>query len=121
MVGQDDKWNPLHESRRGRPDAMIIRWCGRDNDRSNRVNEIDRWIGEIAEAGQRLSQLGALEGAAGNISLFLPLDTSGLDSLLTEHMPRARAFELPGLSGLPPGAIIVTGTGRRLRDVALRP
>ncbi len=85
------------------------------------METIARWLWEIGEAGQRLAGLGALEGAAGNISMLLPLNTPGLDALLTQQFPRSAAYTLPEGVTLPACAIIVTGTGRRLRDAARDP
>jgi rhamnulose-1-phosphate aldolase len=85
------------------------------------MQAIAEWLWELGEAGRVLHALGALEGAAGNISLWLPPNTPGLDEWLTSRFPRAEAGGLPGDATLPPGALLITGTGRRLRDVAARP
>lgn len=85
------------------------------------IEHLSDWLHEIGEAGQRLSQLGALEGAAGNISLFLPAETPGLSDHLSIAFAEAREYLLPVPSALPPGALIVTGAGRRLRDCVARP
>lgn len=85
------------------------------------IEHLDNWFREIAEAGARLSQIGALEGTAGNISLFLPAGSPELTAYVTSVYSQCREIELSGYPGLPPGVIIVTGTGRRLRDVATRP
>jgi rhamnulose-1-phosphate aldolase len=80
--------------------------------------DVDRWLWEFGEAGVRLSQLGASEGAAGNISLFLPEQTPRLATLLKQRFPAAEAYALPDPWRLPPGALLVTGSGTRLRDAA---
>jgi rhamnulose-1-phosphate aldolase len=85
------------------------------------MRHIDSWIDEIGAAAARLSALGALEGSAGNISLFLPSDTLGLDALLTERFPRDHEYSMPGGNCLPPGALLITGTGKRLRDAVDHP
>jgi rhamnulose-1-phosphate aldolase len=79
---------------------------------------LDHWLWEIGEAGRRLDQLGTLEGAAGNISIFLPRDTGALARQLADRFSERRLLELPAASALPPGLLLVTGTGRRLRDAA---
>lgn len=72
---------------------------------------------QLGQAGLRLSELGAAEGAAGNMSVCIrhPLDASVL-------FPRVRTIELPhhvpDLAGM---MVMVTGSGRRLRDVAEAP
>lgn len=85
------------------------------------IEHVDAWFREIAEAGSRLSQLGALEGAAGNISLFLPAETPELMEYVSSVYSDRRDIELAGQSAPPPGVLIITGTGRRLRDIAARP
>jgi rhamnulose-1-phosphate aldolase len=85
------------------------------------MQTIDDWLWEFGEAARVLDALGALEGAAGNISLFLPSQTPGLDELLADRFPRAGAFTLPAGAALPHGVLLITGTGRRLREAAHRP
>lgn len=75
----------------------------------------------MATAATRLSAMHAIEGAAGNISLFLPRDTPGSDALLRERWTATRELRLPGASSIPPGVLLITGTGRRLRDIPDRP
>ncbi len=82
---------------------------------------VDRWIDEIGLAGQELSRLGAAEGAAGNISLFLPDDTPGLRGFCLGRFPRDSPYTVPAGISLPAGTLLVTGTGRRLRDVRDHP
>jgi len=79
--------------------------------------DIDRIVFEIGEAGQRLVQLGALEGAAGNISVFVPSEGDG-HAQLPAWLDESLAWTVPLDHALPPGVILITGTGRRLRDVA---
>jgi rhamnulose-1-phosphate aldolase len=85
------------------------------------IEHLDTWFRELAEAGARLSQIGALEGAAGNISLFLPAETPELLQYVTSVYSERVNIDLSGHAGLPPGVILITGTGRRLRDIASRP
>jgi rhamnulose-1-phosphate aldolase len=85
------------------------------------MHTIDDWLWEIGEAARVLDSLGALEGAAGNISLFLPRETPGMDELLAARFPRAGAFAAPSGSTFPAGVLLITGTGRRLREAEQRP
>lgn len=85
------------------------------------VATIDDALAELAAAARRLDALGALEGAAGNISLLLPHALGGLEPFLRERMPAARPFALPAGVRLPAGVLLITGTGRRLRELATCP
>jgi rhamnulose-1-phosphate aldolase len=72
---------------------------------------------EMGEVGKRLSEIGAAEGAAGNISLCVrqPLN-------VTEFFPEISMIDLPVPAPDLVGAIlIVTGSGRRLREIAEAP
>lgn len=74
---------------------------------------LDILLRQIGEAGKRLSELGAAEGAAGNISVCVreALDISGT-------FPEARAVDLPvTVPELAGATVIVTGSGRRLREI----
>lgn len=75
----------------------------------------------MAAATARLSAMGALEGAAGNISLFLPTATPGIDTLLADRWPPARELLLPEAASLPAGVLLITGAGRRLSDISSAP
>lgn len=72
---------------------------------------------QMGEVGNRLSELGATEGAAGNLSICMrePVD-------VTEFFPLISPIDLPvpvpDLSG---SILIVTGSGRRLRQIAEAP
>jgi rhamnulose-1-phosphate aldolase len=75
--------------------------------------EWDEILAMIGEAGQRLSEIGACEGAAGNISVFL-----GWPVEPRRRFPLAEPIELPAAAPeLAGGTFIVTGSGRRLREV----
>ena len=79
--------------------------------------ELEEMLAMIGEAGQRLSQIDASEGAAGNISAFLdwPLDPRRL-------FPNSEAIDLPiAVPSLFPGSLLVTGSGRRLREILQDP
>lgn len=71
----------------------------------------------IGEAGLRLSEIGASEGAAGNISVYLgwPLEPRRL-------FPNGEPWELPvAAPDLARGGLLVTGSGRRLREAIQDP
>lgn len=85
------------------------------------MREIGDWVRDIGLASLRMCELGALEGAAGNISLFLPHATPGLSDWVNSNLAATRAFDLPDGRVLPPGVLIISGTGRRLRDIATTP
>lgn len=78
---------------------------------------LDFLLRQIGEAGKRLSELGAAEGAAGNISVCVreALDVSGtFPKAQTVDLP----LEVPELAGT---TVIVTGSGCRLREIADSP
>jgi rhamnulose-1-phosphate aldolase len=79
--------------------------------------ELDELLVSIGEAGQRLSGIDASEGAAGNISIFVgwPIDVRRRFSVVD---PQPLPLPVPALAG---GLMIVTGSGRRLRDVGNDP
>jgi rhamnulose-1-phosphate aldolase len=75
--------------------------------------QLDDLLRSMGEAGQRLSEIGASEGAAGNLSLCVrrPLK---IDS----RFPRSEAIELPVIVPELAGAhLLVTGSGQRLRQI----
>src|SRR5512144_1866121 len=79
--------------------------------------DLDEFLVSIGEAGQRLSGINASEGAAGNISITIgwPLEVRRrfpLSEVLTLPQP------VPALAGK---LVIVTGSGRRLRDIRADP
>lgn len=79
--------------------------------------DLDEFLTAMGEAGQRLSSINASEGAAGNISIFIgwPLETR-------RRFPLTEPFSLPvPAPALAGGLIIVTGSGRRLRDIRANP
>jgi rhamnulose-1-phosphate aldolase len=71
----------------------------------------------IGEAGLRLAQIGATEGAAGNISVYLG-DAGGIDAIFPVECIYDPPVSVPGLAG---GVVLVTGSGRRLREIASDP
>ncbi|MCC6299086.1 MAG: class II aldolase/adducin family protein [Anaerolineales bacterium] len=78
---------------------------------------LDQILYQLGEAGKRLAEMDAAEGAAGNLSVCLraPVDVSA-------WFPQVETMELPHhapeLAGM---ALIVSGSGRRLRDIADAP
>ena len=78
---------------------------------------LDNLIKMIGEAGRRLSEIDASEGAAGNMSVCArwPLELGGVYSQVeTLRLP----MSVPELAG---ATFIVTGSGRRLREVIQNP
>jgi rhamnulose-1-phosphate aldolase len=79
--------------------------------------ELDEYITAIGEAGSRLSEIEATEGAAGNISIYLgwPIEVRRRFPVIeTVNLP----LEVPELAG---GTLLVSGSGRRLREIILDP
>ena len=75
--------------------------------------ELDDLLSMLGAAGRRLDELGACEGAAGNISICLrkPVDVS-------RRFPVAGAIELPqAVPELAGATFIVSGSGCRLREI----
>jgi rhamnulose-1-phosphate aldolase len=75
--------------------------------------ELDELAALIGEAGQRLSEIEASEGAAGNISVYI-----GWEIEPRRRFPIAESIELPeAVPELAGKAFLVTGSGRRLREI----
>jgi rhamnulose-1-phosphate aldolase len=75
--------------------------------------ELDELLAAIGAAGRRVSEIEASEGAAGNISVYLgwPVDPR-------RRFPIEEALALPRrVPELAGGSFIVTGSGRRLREI----
>ncbi len=71
----------------------------------------------IGEAGTRLVEIEAAEGAAGNISVFLDWEVD-----LFPHFPREQPYPLPqAVPELAGKLFLVTGSGRRLREIGRDP
>jgi rhamnulose-1-phosphate aldolase len=71
----------------------------------------------VGEAGHRLADIDASEGAAGNISVYL-----GWDVDPTELFPITEEIALPTTAAeLEGSCFIVTGSGRRLREIHTNP
>ncbi len=79
--------------------------------------ELNLLLEQLAQVGKRLSDIGAAEGAAGNLSICFreALDISSL-------FPKMEIVELPiPAPDLAGATLIVTGSGRRLRDILEAP
>ncbi len=74
----------------------------------------DQIVEDIGEAGQQLTTLAALEGSAGNISVFVPSLACPFEPVDDLALPSPA----PSLAG---GWVVITAAGRRLRDVSRRP
>ncbi len=71
----------------------------------------------IGEAGKRISAIDASEGAAGNISILI-----GWQVEVRRRFPLEEPYELPlAVPELGGKLVIVTGSGRRLRDIHADP
>ncbi|MBI5302622.1 MAG: class II aldolase/adducin family protein [Chloroflexi bacterium] len=79
--------------------------------------EFDELLTAIGDAGERLSEIEASEGAAGNISVYI-----GWQIEVRRKFPIEDVVELPEASPeLADGIFLVTGSGRRLREIKADP
>jgi len=79
--------------------------------------ELDSLLDQLGQVGKRLSDIGAAEGAAGNLSVCF---REALD--ITRLFPKMEIVELPlAVPDLAGATLIVTGSGRRLRDIIEAP
>lgn len=79
--------------------------------------DLHQLLHQIGRVGKRLSDIGAAEAAAGNLSICLrePLD-------LSLHFPDGQEIHLPvPAPDLAGATVIVSGSGRRLRDILEAP
>ena len=75
--------------------------------------ELNELLVAIGEAGLRMSEIEASEGAAGNISVYI-----GWEIDPRRKFPRAENISLPEpVPELAKKSFLVTGSGRRLRDI----
>jgi rhamnulose-1-phosphate aldolase len=75
--------------------------------------ELNALLDQLGQVGKRLSDIGAAEGAAGNLSICF---RESLD--ITMLFPKMEVIELPvAAPDLAGATLIVTGSGRRLRDI----
>ncbi len=79
--------------------------------------ELDELLASMGEGGRRIAAIDAGEGAAGNISICL-----GWPIEVRRRFPNSEPIELPvPAAHLAGHTVIVTGSGRRLRDLARDP
>lgn len=79
----------------------------------NRMHDLNTIIADIAEAGRRLAQIGASDGAAGNISSLL-----GRGEVDSRDYPLTEPLAVPHIGPeLARCVFVVTGSGRRLREI----
>jgi rhamnulose-1-phosphate aldolase len=79
--------------------------------------ELDELLELVGTAGQRISEIDASEGAAGNISVYLewPIEPR-------RRFPQMEEIKLPvAVPALAGGTLIVSGSGRRLREIIQDP
>ena len=78
------------------------------------LNEV---FSQIGVTGKRLSELGAVEGAAGNLSVCIPGEVE-----IPVSFSETQSIELPlSVPELESASLIVTGSGCRLREIADAP
>lgn len=78
---------------------------------------LDEILVNIGETGHRISEIEASEGAAGNISVYLNWPVE-----LRRQFPDVQSLELPvAVPELAGSTFVVTGSGRRLREIARNP
>jgi len=78
---------------------------------------LDEILDSIGEGGRRIANIDAGEGAAGNVSVCV-----GWPIEVRRRFPVAEEIDLPvPAPHLAGHTVIVTGSGRRLRDIAARP
>jgi len=80
-------------------------------------NDFKSISASMGEAGVQVTQLGAAEGSAGNISVFVP-ELSGIPPHFRSRVDFELPLHVPHLAG---GWVLISATGRRLRDLAQRP
>jgi rhamnulose-1-phosphate aldolase len=79
--------------------------------------DLDEFVSAIGDAGARLSEIGASEGAAGNISVCL-----GWSIDPRRKFPIVERIKLPiEVPGLAKYSLIISGSGRRLREIKQDP
>ena len=78
---------------------------------------LDEFLQLMGEAGERLSEINASEGAAGNLSVFL-----GWQIDPRRKFPLAEEIRLPAPAPhLAGGLLLMSGSGRRLREILTDP
>lgn len=83
----------------------------------NSFPQIEDLFAQIGEVGQRLAEMGACEGAAGNISVCMRWSIEP-----RVHFPLVETVLLPlAVPELVGAAFLVSGSGRRLREILQEP
>jgi rhamnulose-1-phosphate aldolase len=85
--------------------------------KSSKAYLYSRMLREIGDTGEQMTVLGADEGSAGNISVFVRA-IEGIDEHFWDHGVMDLPVACPALQG---GWLVVTGTGRRMRDLSQDP
>lgn len=79
--------------------------------------DLDELLADIGKAGQRISEIDASEGAAGNISIYV-----GWPIEARRCFPKEQELLLPiSIPELVGASFLVTGSGCRLRDILVDP
>jgi len=79
--------------------------------------ELDQLLHQLGQVGKKLSDIGAAEGAAGNLSICFRETLN-----ITTCFPNVQTIELPvPAPDLAGATLIVTGSGRRLREIIEAP
>lgn len=74
---------------------------------------LDELLTSMGEAGSRICEIDASEAGAGNLSIYI-----GWDIEVRRHFPLQESITLPVLApALAGGTLLVTGSGRRLRQI----
>jgi rhamnulose-1-phosphate aldolase len=84
---------------------------------ANPVYTLNNLVEEIGEVGVQMTDIGVAEGSAGNISAFVR-HLEGIDWRFRDWGSMPLPVKVPALVD---GWVVVSGTGRRLRDIARRP
>ncbi len=79
--------------------------------------DIDTLLTDAADVGHRMWHIGAAEGAAGNLSIFVR-ELGGVPGWSQAQRQIELPIHVPALEG---GWLIISGSGKRIRDIATRP
>src|SRR5687767_516864 len=79
--------------------------------------DLDLLLNQLGKLGKRLSDIGAAEGAAGNVSVCFR-ESLNISALFPHMQIVELPFPAPKLVG---ATLIVTGSGRRLREIMEAP
>lgn len=84
-------------------------------------NDFSQIVKEMAAVGLQVTHLDAAEASAGNLSVFVR-ELTGLDPAFSVQGGEQGRYPLPAnAEALVGGWLVITGTGRRLRDIASDP